>query len=84
MFILDSLATYHPQDEQEAQNSCERVTPRLSHANAAVVLSAVKVLMKFMEMMTADSQYLTQLAKKLAPPLGELTVTDTLGASILP
>lgn len=71
MFILDSLATYQPQDEQEAQNICERVTPRLSHANAAVVLSAVKVLMKFMEIMTTDSQYLTQLSKKLAPPLGE-------------
>jgi AP-1 complex subunit beta-1 len=71
VFILDSLATYQPQDEQEAQNICERVTPRLSHANAAVVLSAVKVLMKFIEVMASDSQYLTQLVKKLAPPLGE-------------
>ena len=73
MFILDSLATYQPQDEQDAQNICERVTPRLSHANAAVVLSAVKVLMKFMEIMTVDSQYYTQLIKKLAPPLGEFS-----------
>lgn len=71
VFILDSLATYQPQSEQEAQNICERVTPRLSHANAAVVLSAVKVLMKFMEIMSADSQYYGQLIKKLAPPLGE-------------
>ena len=44
VFILDSLANYIPKDEQEAQNICERVTPRLSHANAAVVLSAVKVM----------------------------------------
>jgi len=43
VFILDSLASYQPKDEREAQNICERVTPRLSHANAAVVLSAVKV-----------------------------------------
>lgn len=71
VFILDSLATYLPQDEQEAQNVCERVTPRLSHANAAVVLSAVKVLMKFMEIMSVESQYYIQLIKKLAPPLGE-------------
>ncbi len=74
VFILDSLATYQPQDEQESQNICERVTPRLSHANAAVVLSAVKVLMKFMEVLPVDSQYFTQLIKKLAPPLGELVV----------
>ena len=70
VFILDSISTYQPSDEQEAQNICERVTPRLSHANAAVVLSAVKVLMKFMEMMESESQYFTQLIKKLAPPLG--------------
>ncbi len=43
VFILDSLSNYSPESEQEAQNVCERVTPRLSHANAAVVLSAVKV-----------------------------------------
>ena len=47
VFILDSLASYQPKDEREAQNICERVTPRLSHANAAVVLSAVKVFMMF-------------------------------------
>ena len=71
VFILDSLATYTPTDAQEAQNICERVTPRLSHANAAVVLSAVKVLMKFMEALPSDSDYLDQVTKKLAPPLGE-------------
>ena len=43
IFILDSLANYTPKDEREAQSVCERVTPRLAHANAAVVLSAVKV-----------------------------------------
>lgn len=48
---------------------CERVTPRLSHANSAVVLSAVKVLMKFMEMLSKDLDYYATLLKKLAPPL---------------
>nr|XP_021521837.1 AP-1 complex subunit beta-1 isoform X5 [Aotus nancymaae] len=48
---------------------CERVTPRLSHANSAVVLSAVKVLMKFMEMLSKDLDYYGTLLKKLAPPL---------------
>jgi vesicle coat complex subunit len=45
------LSNYNPKDEREAQSICERITPRLAHANAAVVLSAVKVLMKYMEMM---------------------------------
>lgn len=43
VFILDSLSNYSPKDEREAQSICERITPRLAHANAAVVLSAVKV-----------------------------------------
>jgi len=43
VFILDSISNYTPKDDREAQSICERVTPRLAHANAAVVLSAVKV-----------------------------------------
>jgi hypothetical protein len=43
VFILDSLSNYTPKDDREAQSICERITPRLAHANAAVVLSAVKV-----------------------------------------
>jgi len=43
VFILDTVASFSPRDERESQSIIERVTPRLSHANAAVVLSAVKV-----------------------------------------
>ena len=52
-------------------NICERVTPRLSHANAAVVLSAVKVLMKLMEQLPEDGSFIQNLHRKLAPPLGK-------------
>ncbi|XP_073486729.1 AP-1 complex subunit beta-1 isoform X2 [Aquarana catesbeiana] len=69
IFILDCLANYIPKDDREAQSVCERVTPRLSHANSAVVLSAVKVLMKLMEMLSKDLDYYGTLLKKLAPPL---------------
>lgn len=43
VFILDALSNYSPRDAREAHSICERITPRLAHANAAVVLSAVKV-----------------------------------------
>jgi len=76
VFILDSLANYNPQEEREAQSICERVTPRLAHANAAVVLSAVKVLMKFMEMMPSETEFIQNLTKKLAPPLVTLLSTE--------
>lgn len=76
IFILDSLANYSPKDEREAQSICERITPRLAHANAAVVLSAVKVLMKLLEMLSSDSDFCATLTKKLAPPLVTLLSSE--------
>lgn len=76
VFILDSLANYSPKDEREAQSICERITPRLAHANAAVVLSAVKVLMKLLEMLSNDSDFCATLTKKLAPPLVTLLSSE--------
>ncbi|PAV83754.1 hypothetical protein WR25_13322 isoform B [Diploscapter pachys] len=69
VFILDALAGYRPKDEREAQNICERISPRLAHANAAVVLSTVKVLMKLVDLLPNDSDFIAQLTKKLAPPM---------------
>ncbi|KAK6102573.1 Adaptin N terminal region family protein [Brugia pahangi] len=69
VFILDALSSYQPKDEREAQNICERISPRLAHANAAVVLSTVKVLMKLVEMLPESSEFIGQLTKKLAPPM---------------
>jgi vesicle coat complex subunit len=69
VFILDALANYEPKDEREAQNICERISPRLAHANAAVVLSTVKVLMKLINLLPENSDFITQLIKKLAPPM---------------
>ncbi|XP_043232753.1 AP-1 complex subunit beta-1-like isoform X2 [Amphibalanus amphitrite] len=76
VFILDSLSNYNPKDEREAQSICERITPRLAHANAAVVLSAVKVLMRFMELMPSDSEFVTNITKKLSPPLVTLLSSE--------
>ncbi|XP_063677256.1 AP-1 complex subunit beta-1-like isoform X3 [Bolinopsis microptera] len=68
IFILDSLNNYSPRDEKECISICERITPRLAHANAAVVLSAVKVLMKLMDQIN-NTEFVQMLQKKLAPPL---------------
>ena len=72
---LDSLAIYHPEDQRELQSICERVTPRLQHVNAAVVLSAVKVILKLLEGIT-DLDYKAQLLTKLAPPLVTLLSSE--------
>jgi len=74
VFILDSLAKYQPTDGREAEGIIERVTPRLQHANSAVVMSAVKVILSYMEIMTAggmgaENDTIRNLTRKLAPPL---------------
>lgn len=68
VFVLDALANYAPADSREAEGIIERVTPRLQHANSAVVLSAVKVIMKFLEKV-ADADTERSLSRKMAPPL---------------
>lgn len=41
--ILTALADYKVASPKEAESVCERILPRLQHANGAVVLSVVKV-----------------------------------------
>ncbi|CAH8488370.1 unnamed protein product [Heterobilharzia americana] len=69
VFILDAIADYTPGDDREAQSIIERVSPRLAHANAAVVLSTVKVIMKMLEMVDPAAEIVSTVMKKLAPPL---------------
>ena len=74
-FILDSLALYNPAEAREAEGIIERVTPRLQHANSAVVLSAVKVIIKYMDLIT-NQDTLKALYKKMAPPLVTLLSSE--------
>ncbi|XP_031124771.1 beta-adaptin-like protein B [Ipomoea triloba] len=68
VFILDALSKYKATDAREAENIVERVTPRLQHANCAVVLSAVKMILQQMELITS-TDVVRNLCKKMAPPL---------------
>ncbi|XP_047337436.1 beta-adaptin-like protein C [Impatiens glandulifera] len=68
VFILDALSKYKAVDAREAENIVERVTPRLQHANCAVVLSAVKMILIQMELITS-TDVVRNLCKKMAPPL---------------
>ncbi|THF99444.1 hypothetical protein TEA_018255 [Camellia sinensis var. sinensis] len=68
VFILDALSKYKAADAREAENIVERVTPRLQHANCAVVLSAVKMILQQMELITS-TDIVRNLCKKMAPPL---------------
>ena len=68
VFILDALTGYSPRDAHDAETIVERVTPRLQHANCAVVLSAVKVLLRQVPHLGSE-EAVKALKKKMAPPL---------------
>jgi AP-1 complex subunit beta-1 len=66
---------YNPSSSNDAENITERVTARLSHANSAVVLAAIKVVLKCMDYI--DNQEVCRtLAKKLNPPLVTLLSSE--------
>ncbi|KAJ2004924.1 beta-adaptin [Coemansia thaxteri] len=66
--ILEALASYTPQGEKEAESICERLLPRLQHANGSVVLTTVRLLIQY-EKFVRRADLLTQFAKKMVPPL---------------
>jgi AP-1 complex subunit beta-1 len=68
VFILDALAQYQPSNSREAEALVERVLPRLNHANSAVVLSAVKICMKFLDVIE-NEDFTRALLRKLGPSL---------------
>ena len=71
VFILEAIHTYEAEESKEVEDIIERVLPRLSHQNPAVVLAAVKVILRNMEfVLNADT--IRTLTKKLAAPLVSL------------
>ena len=75
VFILDSLVDYSPKDSKDAESVIERIIPRLQHANCAVVLSALKVILKFLRFVS-DEDFKGPMVKKLAAPLVTLLNTE--------
>lgn len=70
VFILDALATYDPPNATVAASVLERITARLSHANAAVVLSTARLILRMLDLID-DPQLVRATHKKLGPPLGK-------------
>ncbi|GFH14560.1 adaptin_N domain-containing protein [Haematococcus lacustris] len=54
--ILDSVAAFDTRNPKDVERIVERVMPRLQHVNSAVVLSAVKVLMRMMDLVGNEDQ----------------------------
>ena len=68
IYLLEAISNHDPKDAAEAEEICDRVTPRLAHSNPAVILSAVKVVMKNIDYIEKEATR-RGVIKKLAAPL---------------
>ncbi|WWC69307.1 uncharacterized protein I206_103245 [Kwoniella pini CBS 10737] len=68
IYILDSLLSFVPQTHLEAEQLAERISVRLQHANSAVVLTTIKVVLYLMNYME-DEVLMRVLERKMGPPL---------------
>ena len=69
IYILDSLLRYVPERHVDAEMMAERVIVQLNHANSAVVLTSIKVLLYLMNYME-NRKLMDYICKKMGPPLG--------------
>ncbi|KAK5129945.1 hypothetical protein LTR08_002706 [Meristemomyces frigidus] len=67
-YILEALTSYVPQDTSDAALLAERITPRLSHTNSAVVLTCIRVILYLMNYIDSEKT-IAGLCTKLSPPL---------------
>ncbi|KAK9362799.1 Clathrin/coatomer adaptor, adaptin-like protein [Lipomyces starkeyi] len=67
-YILSALMAYTPQDPAEALLMAERLSPRLQHSNASVVLGTIRVILYLTHYISDDSA-IQGLVKRFGPPL---------------
>ena len=75
IFLLDALASYIPEDEEEAMSIVEKTIPRLQHVNSAVMLGAIKVILLNIE--DCDEELSKTVLNKMARALVTLATVDT-------
>ena len=72
---MDSLLSFVPNTALDAEQLAERISIRLQHANSAVVLTTIKVLLYLMNYME-DESLVRSLERKMGPPLGKLLLDE--------
>lgn len=69
VYILEALLFFLPESKSDAESVIERVTPRLQHANAGVLLATVKLLFHLLNFIP-DEESVAMVYRKMGPPLG--------------
>lgn len=66
--MLEALSNYIPSDSEEAELILERITPCLSHSNSGVVLTCVRITMKYLDYLDSP-ETVRSYSRKMAAPL---------------
>lgn len=75
--ILDALAEYVPEDQDQLEFFIDSVLPRLQHVNPSIILSAIKVLLVYIDKLPIGHESIEVVKKKLGPPLVTLLSSST-------
>jgi len=71
VYLLDFLATHPPTKFTDVEEVVSRVVPLLAHTNSTVVLSSIRVLIRYMDMLT-DPEKIRAICRKITPALVSL------------
>lgn len=77
IYIMEGISSaFETSEAKESEHIIERVVPMLTHNNPAVILSAVKAILKFLDNLGATSELAKGVVKKLAAPLVTLLASE--------
>ena len=68
VYILDSLSGYIPRNPNEAEGIMERVSSKLAHTNSAVALSAIRLILRYMDYLS-HPESIRAYNNKISAPL---------------
>jgi vesicle coat complex subunit len=77
IYIMEGISSsFDTSDIKESEHIIERVLPMLTHNNPAVILSAVKAILKFLDVLPTTGDLSKNVVKKLAAPLVTLLASE--------
>ena len=75
IYLLEGISRYSPTKQDEINEMIERIIPCVSHSNAGVVLSVIKILIKLLDLVE-NPETIRSVCKKITPSLVTLLSSE--------
>ena len=75
IYLLEGISRYSPTKQDEINEMIERIIPCVSHSNAGVVLSVIKILIKLLDLVE-NPETIRTVYKKITPSLVTLLSSE--------